>query len=1051
MTMDFSPTGAARFARTKGRVGGSGERGISYPSPFFDIGHTYLPTTVKQMFRWCRYYFMVHPLINSVVFKMSQYPITDLVYNTKDEHQKTLWKGFMEDHLRYRSFMLDGGLDYHAYGNLLVSIFFPFKKMLSCTACNYSQPVKDSRYYFRNFEFYWECPKCGHHAPAKVSDQYIKSARGIRLLRWNPEDVDIRYNDLNGEYAYYYEIPVQLKNDIIMGKKHVVEDVPQVFIDALRKRKAVVFSKDNIFHFKRPTLAGKDRGWGMPLLLPVLKDAFYLQILKKSQEAIALGNIVPLRILFPQSGSATSDPYCLSFRTLTEANLGYTEAGKVKVGDLVKTFSGRYQPVTVINRRRVRPDEKVYRINICGMSAAPIEPSEDHPLFAVRTDGQRKGLIKDWTPDWIAVRDLQVGDYVAYPLTREVKSDLRVDISHYRRGHRTSQIPRYLSWSKHLATIVGYYLAEGSGGDHITFSLNRSGGWICDELDAAFMAVLGKKGHRRPRGENGLQYEINDSIFGEFLQSFLGLAPNKRLPKEVVYLPEEILLELVRCLINGDGGGEQCYRDNGTGCPCRTSGITLTSTSRDLAFKLRELLLYLRIIGRIHTVPGTEDRLPIYRVKIDGADAVELWGRFGWDVPAPPIKQDTTRSFIRGDYAFFRVQKKVEIHDVDFVYGFQVDGDKSFCVPACATHNTSINLGEWKDDIQEQIARWRSDQNYIPILPLPVGNQTIGGDGRALLLGQEIRIWSEHIVTGMGVPQELIFGGVSFSGSNVSLRMLENIFLGYMTDHGLLMNWVVQRVASYMDWEPMSIKYKPFKMADDLQRKAYNFQLNQAGKISDGTLLEDADFDPDKEDKKILGETDKRAEAQTKAQLAQAEIQGKAQMVMMRYQIKSQKEQQQMLGAAPMPGEPGAEAGGIQPGQAQAQPMEAQAQQQQPPLPQQQQPPMMATQPPQQAQPELPPAMGAMRSPLNQTQQTPEGAANVDLLYQAQQVAQQLVQMDENSRLMALMNLRQQSPEFYQVVLGILQQLISGGGPEPAAEPLPEQRPPQRAAGSSLI
>lgn len=669
MTTSFGTYGASRFARTRGRITGSAERGINYPSPFFDIGHTYLPTTVKQMFRWCRYYFMVHPLINSVVFKMSQYPITDLVFQTEDSHQKKLWQDFLENHLRYRSFMLDGGLDYHTYGNLLVSMFFPFKKMLACTACKHKQPVRDSKYYFRNFDFYWQCPKCGHHGPAKVTDQFIRSAKGIRLLRWNPEDVDIRYNDLNGEYTYYYEIPVQLKNDIIMGKKHIVEEVPQVFIEALRKRKAVVFSKDNIFHFKRPTLAGKDRGWGTPLLLPVLKDAFYLQILKKSQEAIALEHIVPLRVLFPQAGSATSDPY------------------------------------------------------------------------------------------------------------------------------------------------------------------------------------------------------------------------------------------------------------------------------------------------------------------------------------------------------------------------------------------TSINLGEWKDSIQEELSRWRFDNNYIPILPLPVGNQTIGGDGRALLLGQEIRVWSEHIVTGMGVPQELIFGGLSYSGSNVSLRMLENIFIGYMTDHLHLLNWVVQRVASYMDWEPIQVKFKPFKMADDLQRKAFNFQLNQAGKLSDSTLLEDSDFEPEKEDAKILSETNKRAEAQEKAQIAQAEIQGKAQMVMMRYQLKAQQEQQQMMMAQqPAPGEPGAEGEGI----GQGGPSPVAQPPAQPPMPQQPQAPMMAQQPAQQAVPTPPPAMEPTQSPLNQAQQIPEGAANVDLLYQAQQVAAQLVQMDENSRLMALMNLRQQSPEFYQVVLGLMQQLMQGG-PEPAAEPLPEQGPPQRGAESALM
>lgn len=677
---DFGMIGASRFARTRGRVGGGQSRGINYPSPFFDIGHTYLPTTVKQMFQWCRYYFMVHPLINSVVFKMSQYPVTDLVYHTEDKHQKTLWKSFLEDTLRYRTFQLEMGLDYHTYGNALVSIFFPFKKVIKCASCGHERAVKEANYYFRNFRFYWQCPKCTHHGPAKVYDQYIKSSRGIRLLRWNPEDIDVRYNDLNGDYSYFYRIPVQLKNDIMMGKKHIVEDVPQIFIEALQKRKAIVFNNDNIYHFKRPTLAQKDRGWGVPLLLPVLKDAFYLQILKKSQEAIALEHIVPLRVLFPQAGDAVSSPY------------------------------------------------------------------------------------------------------------------------------------------------------------------------------------------------------------------------------------------------------------------------------------------------------------------------------------------------------------------------------------------TNVNLGDWKDDIQEQINRWRFDQNYIPILPLPIGNQTIGGDGRALLLGQEIRVWSEHIVTGMGVPQELVFGGLSYSGSNVSLRMLENIFIGYMTDHLQMLKWIVNSVSAYMDWEPVSVKFKPFKMADDLQRKAYNFQLNQAGKISDETLLSDADFDADNEDAAIEGETNKRAEAQKKARLAQAAIEGESQAIMQRFMMKAQMDQQQQMQAGqPTPGEPGAEAEGVQPGSQMQPGSEGQGQGQQggAPLLNQQMPPQAMGQPPPMSMPEPPPGMTAAQSGLNMSQQmespSPEqgGQMNVDLLAQAQRIAQYLIELDENSRTMALMQLRQQSPEFYQTVLGLMQSMMSGSSP--AGKPLPEQRPPQRGPESALI
>jgi ribonucleoside-diphosphate reductase alpha chain len=113
---DFGGTfGAGRFSRARGRIQGGQGQGINYPSPFFDIAHTYLPTTVKQMFRWCRYYFFVHPLINAVVFKMSQYPITDLVYFSKDPQLKAMWKDFLEKQLMYRSFQEEVGLDYYCF------------------------------------------------------------------------------------------------------------------------------------------------------------------------------------------------------------------------------------------------------------------------------------------------------------------------------------------------------------------------------------------------------------------------------------------------------------------------------------------------------------------------------------------------------------------------------------------------------------------------------------------------------------------------------------------------------------------------------------------------------------------------------------------------------------------------------------------------------------------------------------------------------------------------------------------------------------------------
>jgi len=659
-------------------MGGTGDYGLQYPSPFFDIAHTYMPATVKMMFRWCRYYFLVNPLINAVVFKMSEYPITDIIFDTERPELKAQWNDFLLDHLRYRSFQIEVGLDYHTYGNALVSIFYPFVKMLKCPNCDHTKPARDSEYRFQNYEFIITCSKCGHHGPAKVHDHYIKAPKGIRLLRWNPEDVDVRYINETGEYEYYYEIPTILKNDIIIGKKSTVETVPQIFVEALKKKMAVVFSRDNIYHFKRPTLAGKDRGWGTPNILPVLKDTFYLQILRKAQEAIALEHIVPLRILFPQSGSATSDPY------------------------------------------------------------------------------------------------------------------------------------------------------------------------------------------------------------------------------------------------------------------------------------------------------------------------------------------------------------------------------------------TSVNLQDWRDQVSSEIRRWRADNNYMPIMPLPLGNQTIGGDGRALLLSQEMRNQSEQIVIGMGIPVELVFGGISYSGSNVSLRMLENTFLGYLQDHVTLMKWVIKRTSSYLGWSPVRARFKPFKMADDLQRKAYLFQLNQANKLSDESLMADADFDAEKEDKIMEREATRRASSTKKQQLLQAEIQGEAGMVQMKWQNKAQSQQmkEQMAIQNEMAKDQAAFQGQMQSGMQQQQMAAQQGGEAPPPDPAMQ---------PLPRHPELLEPPPAIKSPLTLQSVQPvaptatgedlAGKSNVDLLLLGRGLADKLSALDPSQKPQALAQLKEMQPQLHDVVLGLM--MSGANGPSQAgaaaARPLPEQRPARRGPEAQLL
>lgn len=308
--LNQGPSGSLRFARNAGRsLHGEALGAIRYPSPFFDISHTYLPTSFKSMLRWCRYYFLTNPLINAVCYKMAEYPVTDLVFDSDNENENKRWSDFFDKTLHWKSFEVEAGLDYNVYGNAFISVHFPFRKLLVCNRCGHTVKVTQQKYTFRDYSFAGECQRCHHYGEFKVKDHYVRSVREIRLIRWNPEYITIEHNEATGENRYYYIIPPSLSNDIHMAKRHVIENIPQVFVEALRKNKALIFSKNNIYHMQRPTIAQKDRGWGMPMILPVLKDTFYLQVLRKAQEAIAVEHIVPLRVLFPQSASSTGDVY----------------------------------------------------------------------------------------------------------------------------------------------------------------------------------------------------------------------------------------------------------------------------------------------------------------------------------------------------------------------------------------------------------------------------------------------------------------------------------------------------------------------------------------------------------------------------------------------------------------------------------------------------------------------------------------------------------------------------------------------------------------------
>jgi len=614
-----------------------------YADPYLDVASRQLPKDLKTFWNLCLYYSITHPVISPLIQKKSTYVVTTPIYETKDSQTREKYTDLFEHVLHIRPFLASFNFDYNTFGNAFCSVLYPFKKLLKCKMCGKDTPADQVDYILEALDFKMKCPKCGHNGTAEAHDVFFRSARDIRLIRWNPQFIEVEENPITGECTYFLRPPVVLENALRTTRRNIVNGTPQTIIDTIRQKRVLRFKKDHFFAAKRPGPSNQlYRGYGIPTIFPAMKDAFVMQIMRKAQEAICFEYLVPVRIAFP-------------------------------------------------------------------------------------TDG----------------------------------------------------------------------------------------------LNLARMA----------------------------------------------------------------------------------------------------------------------------------------------------------------------------------------------------------SLSEFQQYLAEQLREWRRDQNRILVFPTPVTLEEVGGRGRAILLNPEIRQSAEMICGACGLPTEFLYGGVSYSGSNVSLRIVENDFLFNFNSNVELLKFIADRVAWFMDWPYVNVSQKPFKMADDLPRAAFDASLMAQNKLSAATVLQSRDYDPDSEIEQVKKEQFLYGEISMAQAQIQARAQGSAQLISAQYQVALQKITGQ-LAPAPAPGMEGAVGPDGQP-----------------------LPPGAPGVPQEGAQPEEPgvpgdQAIASVSSPLF------SGVMGLVPNDVAQHFHSKLMNLPRDQQMRGLAQLQQQAPGIASLVANML---AADGVSNGAMRPLPEKLPPRRNPENSVI
>jgi len=308
----------------------SGARGAeSFPSPWLDMASLSMPEDIRSVLKMCEYVYEAQSTYKMAMQRIVAYFLTDLDLGAADsrdslgDDEKEKWET-MFNQMGVLPFLFERGMDRQCYGNAFSSLIVPFHRFLSCPQCKLSLVLKtiyenpDFKFRFdTDFKFIATCPRCksgsGYRGPWKVKDEPDNRPVQLKLKYWSPHEIELLHDPFTNDVAYLWKIPEDYKRQVREGALFHLERVSQQVMEAIKKNQLFRFNPGVIHHMKETTLGGRqNRGWGLSRILTNFRQAWYVQVLHRYNEAIALDYVIPFRLITPASrsgsGGGASDP-----------------------------------------------------------------------------------------------------------------------------------------------------------------------------------------------------------------------------------------------------------------------------------------------------------------------------------------------------------------------------------------------------------------------------------------------------------------------------------------------------------------------------------------------------------------------------------------------------------------------------------------------------------------------------------------------------------------------------------------------------------------------
>jgi len=349
---------------------------------------------------------------------------------------------------------------------------------------------------------------------------------------------------------------------------------------------------------------------------------------------------------------------CFDENTLITCENGYKRIKDVRVGDKVKTHTGRFMPVVKVHQTQRQP---VIKVKVSG--SEDILVTRNHPFLAIQKIYSGKSIVGTTKPEWVSAEQLTNQHLIGY----------RID---------TPTLPENFM-TEAEAWAVGRWLADGSvdltkSNPRMFFSIG-----VGKENDArAHLSRLPYDIHENVPHPMATNFCFTSHEFYAFISDAGIGAGNKKVPSYVFQLPIRLQKNVLEGYLSGDGY-LRTRRKN--------VELAASTASRELAYGISRL---------IRNVYRSATNISVREPKTKQICGREIHANYPVYCINASLSNKVTRSVIGDDIIWQPVKAIEPIKKKTTVYNLSVLEDNTYAANDIIVHNCGAFSSNGGDDFK---------------------------------------------------------------------------------------------------------------------------------------------------------------------------------------------------------------------------------------------------------------------------------------------------------------------------------------------------------------